>query len=208
MYIYSAQLQAKPGKGGKAGRALTEIRDTLIRVLGQPVHAWAVVAGAPLGAFALSTRVDSLANLVDLQMRLAADEDYQDQAAKIGKLWAMPAETNLNRIVAFAGETGDPKPMTAVTRATIAPGQVRAAAAAGNDLLELVTAMSGAPGLMTMSVTGSFNDLSWIFAYESAEEADAAVDSVLGNADYMERVDGMAGLFVPGSERFLLAQLP
>jgi hypothetical protein len=208
MYIYSAQLQAKPGKGGKAGRALTELRDTLTRVSGQAVHAWAVVAGAPIGAYAVSTRVDSLEDLVDLQMKMADDEEYQSQAAKIGKLLAMPAETSLNRVVAYAGEPGDPKPMTAVTRATIAAGQVRAAAAAGNDMLELVSSMSGAPGLLTMSVTGNFNDLSWIFAYESAAEADAAIESVLGNAEYMERVDGMAGLFHPGSERWLLARMP
>jgi hypothetical protein len=208
MYIYSAQLQAKPGKGGKAGPMLADLRDTITGVTGLPAYAWAVVAGAPIGSFAVSTRVDSLAALIEGQMKLAADTDYQSQAAKIGKLWAAPAVTGLNRIVAFAGETGDPKPITSVNRATVAPGQVRAAAAAGTDMLEFVTSLSGAPGLMTMAVAGNYNDLSWIYAFDSAAEADAAADSVLGNADYLERSDGMAGLFLTGSDRVLLAQLP
>jgi len=209
MYIYSALLQAKPGKGGKAGRALTELRDTLAGLLGQPVHAWAAVAGAPIGAFAVSTRVDSFANLLDLQMKMAGDEDYQELAANTGKLWAAPAETALNRIVAYSGEPSDPKPITAITRVTIAPGQVRAAVAAGHEMLEMVTALGGGNGLLTMSTAGNFNDLSWIMAYDSAADADASVEKVLSNADYLEKVDGMAGLFLAGqSERFLLAQLP
>jgi len=209
MYIYSAQLQARPGKGGKAGRALAELRDTLTDLTGQPFHAWAVAAGGPIGAFAMSTRVDSFAQVLDLQMKMAADEGYQSQAAKVGKLWATPAETNMSRVVAYSGEPSDPKPITSVTRATIAPGQVRAAVAAGNEMLELVTAMGGAAGLLAMGAAGNFNEINWIFGYDSGAEVDASADQILGNADYMEKSDAMAGLFLAGhSERFLLARLP
>lgn len=209
MYIYSAQLQAKPGKGGKAGRALAELRDTLTDLTGQPFHAWAVAAGAPIGAFAMSTRVDSFAQVLDLQMKMAADEGYQSQAAKTGKMWATPAETNMNRVVAYSGEPSDPKPITSVTRATIAPGQVRAAVAAGNEILELVTALGGASGLLAIGAVGNFNEINWISGFDSGAEVDASAEKVLGNPDYLEKVDGMAGLFLAGqSERFLLARLP
>ncbi len=209
MYIYATQLQAKPGRGGEARAKIAEIRDVVSAAVGQPVLAWAVVAGAPIGSFGISTRVDGSAGLIDLQMKLGASAGYQTVAAESGDLWVGPVETTLNQIVATTGEQGDPLPVLTVTRATIAGGHLGDALAWSNEVLEYVTGVTGLGGNLTTSAAGNFFEVSWIVGAESGAASDAANDALLADPGYIGLIDRAGGMFIDGtSERVLLAKLP
>ena len=209
MHIFGAQLHAKPGHGGEAGQMVGKIRDAVSAAIGRPVYAWAVVAGAPVGSFALSTRLDGLGDLVDMQMQLAADEAYQKLAVKIGKVLAGPAETTLGQVIGTAGDVGEPKAVTTVTTATMAAGHVSEALAWCNDMLEFSAGVTGLGTMLTTNSAGSFFDISFIGAADSGAAADEANTALIGDPGYMERLDAAGELFVDGSAmRAVLAQLP
>jgi hypothetical protein len=210
MYIYGAQIQAAPGKAGAAAAKVTEIRDVIKAETGQVGWAWGVVAGAPVGSYLLSTRLEGSAALVDLQMKLAQSEAYQSLAAEVGDLWAGPVETNFSRVVATAGEVGEaPSPFISVTQATVAGGNLSAAMAWSGKVLEHVSKVTGMGGLLVASAAGNPFDIGWIFGSESGAAGDAAADAIQADADYLALIDEGSGLFVDGSaQRVSLMQLP
>lgn len=209
MYIFGTQLQAKPGRGGAAAAKLTELRDVVSEAAGQPIRAWTVAAGAPIGSFGMSTRVEGAAGLIDLQTSLVANADYARLAAEAGELWAGPVETNLNQIVATSGDQSDPLPVITVTRATIAGGNVGDAMAWSNEVLQYVTGVTGLGGMLTTSAAGNFFEVSWIFGAESGAASDAANDSLLADPGYVGLIDRAGGLFMDGStQRVMLVQMP
>jgi hypothetical protein len=209
MHIFGAQIQAKPGRAAAAGTKVAEIRDVVSSATGQAGFAWAAVAGAPVGSFLLSTRLEGTAGLIELQMKLAESADYQKLAVDAGDLWAVPAETSFLQVVAAAGEPGEPQPVTTVTRSTISAGHLADALAWSNEVLEHVNKVTGLSGLLATSSAGSFFDVSWIFGAESGAAADEANNALMADPNYIGLIDKAGGLFVDGTaERITLVQLP
>lgn len=209
MYIIGVQLQAKPGRGGEAGKAIAGLRDAASAAIGRTGYAWAVIAGAPVGAFGLSTRVEGVGDLIEIQMQLASNDDYQKLVADSGDLWAGPAQTSFNQVVAIAGEQGDPKPVTTVTTSTISAGHLGNALAWSNEILEYVAGVTGLGGVLTTSAAGNFFDVSWIFGADSGAAADAANAALLADPGYIAMIDQAGELFIDGSgTRVVLVQLP
>ena len=210
MYIFGAELQARPGKAGAAGAVLTQIRDTVVNEIGHPGSAWVAVNGAPLGRYLLSTRLDNAAALVDLQMKLAQCEPYQTLVAENGDLWAGPTETHFGRALATAGEIGEqPKPFLSVTQASMAGGHLADAMAWSGKVLEHVHKVTGLSGIMANSEAGALFDIYWMVGADSVAEWDAASDALLADADYVGMLDEAGDLFIPGSaRRMAFIQLP
>lgn len=209
MYIFGVQLQAKPGRGGEAGTAIAALRDAASAAIGRTGYAWTAIAGAPVGSFGLSARVEGVSDLIEIQMQLRSDDDYQKLATESGDLWAAPGQTSWNQVVAIAGEQGDPKPVTTVTTSTISAGHVGNALAWSNEVLEYVAGVTGLGGVLTTSAAGNFFDVSWIFGADSGAAADAANAALLADPGYIAMIDQAGGLFIDGSgTRVVLMQLP
>jgi len=209
MYIYGAQMQARPGKGAAAAAKVAEIRDVVKAETGQIGWAWVAVAGTPVGGYLLSTRVEGMAALIELQMKLAQSEAYKSAAAGGADLWTGPAETNLGQVVATTGEIGDPKPVLSVTRATIAGGHMAEALAHAGKVLEHVTKVTGLSGMLATYVAGNPFEVTWIFGVESGAAADEATRALQADADYVALMDQGGGLYVDGTlQRAMLMQLP
>ncbi|MDH3681758.1 MAG: NIPSNAP family protein [Acidimicrobiia bacterium] len=150
-----------------------------------------------------------MADLVDAQMQLAGDADYQSLAATVSDLWAAPAEILMNRVVATTGELSEPKPLIQATRATIAMGHVTEATARATEILEHVTKVTGHGGMLATSTAGAMFQVTWIIGYDSAADLDTASEAAAADADYAAMVDKAGGLFVDGSaERFIMMQMP
>jgi hypothetical protein len=209
MMIFGAQIQAKPGRGGEAGAKVAELRDSVSAAVDMPVHAWAIVAGAPTGAYGLSSRVDGTGHLIDTLGKLSSNEHYQKLAAETADLWAEPTRTTLSEVIATAGDPGAPSPIISVTTATIAFGHMQAAMTWGTEVLEHVAEISGLSGMLTTASAGNLFDMSWIFGSESGAAADAANAAIAADAGYFELIDRAAGHFVEGTtHRALAMQMP
>jgi len=209
MMIYAAMIQAAPGKAAEGAGLMTKLRDAVAAASGQEAWAWSLVAGAPIGAFMISTRVDGTAGLIDLQQKLAGDSTYQKLATSGSGVWAAPAETSLARIVGGSGEQGAPKPVITVTRATIAGGHVAEAMAWANKVLNHVTKETGMGGVLTTSAAGPMFQISFLFGSDNGGQLDEATEKLAADEAYAKLVDSGGHLFVDGSaERAVIAMMP
>ncbi len=209
MYIYSATLQANPGRGGELASLVPQLRDAVAAACGTTANAWAMSSGQPIGTFGISTRVEGTEQLLGFQQKLGASEDYQALASQSAGLLTAPAETNLVQILGAAGDQGEPAPIVTLTQSTIMNGHLADAMGWGMEVLEYVNNVTGMSGLFTNSAAGNFFDVSWIFSAQSGAELDSANQSLQADPGYIALVDKAGGFFVQGSaQRSTLVQMP
>jgi hypothetical protein len=207
MYIFAGTFQASPGKGAEAAEAVAKLRDAAKAATGEPVWGWRSIGAGPFGAFGVSTRVESIAQLIQFQQTTAGSADFVDASAELGALLAAPAEITVNRIVAATG-AGEPKQFITITNAAIA-GQMSKVMAWSNGVLEGVTKVTGTGGALTVPASGNVLSVSWIFGSDSPDEMDENTAKLDASEEYTQMLDEAEGMFVDGSvSRMLLAQLP
>lgn len=199
MYIYSATLQAKPGRGGQLGAQMPQLRNAVAEATGHPAYAWVASSGGPIGSYGISTRVEGHEQLIEAQQKMGASEAYHTEVGKIADLLAVPSTTQLSQIVGMAGEQGEPAPIVRITQATIQIGHMGDAMEWGQEMLEHVHNTTGMSGLFTSVASGNPFDVMWIFSAHSGAEVDAANTALQADTGYVGLVDKAADFIVPGS---------
>ncbi|MGA9277408.1 hypothetical protein [Ilumatobacter sp.] len=211
MLIQSAEMTAAPGRSSEIGPLTAGIRDFLSAETGREWWSWAVLAGRPFGTYMLTSRADGYTDLVAGQVALATSADWAKLTGSAAGVLNQPAETYLNEVIAVTGEPAPPKQFLTITRATMAGGDIGATLAWSTQVMEHVTKITGNSGNVSMSAAGRFFDVFWASGVDTAEELDAAMQTINGDAEYVEMVSaaGAAGMFVDGlAERAILVKMP
>jgi hypothetical protein len=211
MFIQSAELTAAPGRSGELGPMVTQMRDILTSETGKQWWSWAALAGRPFGTQLLSTRADGFADMVATQMKLMGSEAWAGLAPGTQGVLAHPAETYLAEIIAMTGEPAEPKQLTTVTRATIGGGDMAKSITWSVAALEHGTKLTGQVGTVATTAAGNMFQVYWFAGSDTAEELDAARQTMNGDAEYQGMIAqaGADGLFVDGSvEEMVLFKMP
>ena len=196
MFIYTATVTTRPGKDLQGFAQIVETREVIEAVTGQPTSAWAGVTGHPFGTFGVSTRVDSIADVMDAHQKLGASVEYATLAEAASDIWAAAPDTSFQRVIASAGETSGETVMSRTT-AEIA-GSYADAIAFGMEVLEYVYAAAGTPGFLTLSESNALGTLSWIFGNDSGDSMAASDAKMQQDMTYLAMYDRAADYFVPG----------
>ncbi len=203
VFIYSAQLIAKPGQQQPAMTQIVEARQIVEDATGRPTSAWAAVVGAPMGSFAISTAVESVAELMEGQAKLGASVEYAGLASASAEIWSAPAETRFGRVIGSTNYEFS-EALISMTTTTI-QGSFTSAIAFGHEVMEHVSAALGNGGLLLLSEAPDIGQLTWIFGNESPEAAAENDAKLQGDADYLALYDRATELFVPGSTQRSMA---
>ncbi len=210
MYLFGAQLQARRGMGQEAVEYITSVRDMVSSISGVPFWAWAGAAGAPIGTFYLSARIDSFEQYMSVNQAVMGDADYHAKLKTGVDIVEGPAETFMSQVIGMAGELGsEPAPLVMVSAASAVPGRLMDAVNWGVDLLDYVSELTGTAGMFTMNAAGAFSEMSWIQSFDNAATIDQAMAKLVPDAGYQERMGQTGGMFVAGSgRRVVMAKLP
>jgi hypothetical protein len=209
MHIYSAQMTAAVGSQMETAGHITRTRDVASAATGLTISAWATIVGAPSGSFALSMRVDGMAQLVEATAKLAGDEAWAALADDSARLFAGPAEIGFQNVIAATTEEMASPALVAINRSQIAAGQIKAAVERSAEMLNAIKEVTGIDGMLTMSDGGTSNELAFIFGVDSAEAADAANAALAADPTWLDMMDSAGHLFTSGSShRTYAARMP
>lgn len=197
MFIYSAVVTAKPGQQQPAMAQIMQNREIVQGATGLPTTAWSAVTGQPLGTFAISVRVDSMADLIDGQAKVGASAEYAEQARTSGDLWMGPGITALARVIG-ASSDGPAGGVITMTTATI-QGSYSDAISFATEVMDHISSTTSSQGLLTLSEAPLIGQLTWIFSNESAEAASEVDDQLQADTTYLAMYDRASDLFVPGA---------
>ena len=168
--------------------------------LGRELALWLPTMGAPVGTLFYTARVEGIADLAGLTSTLMGDSEYMDKLRGGMHLVAAPAMDSL--ATPLYGELGDPPPVgsyAGITSAVIANGQYRAALAWGVEMAQHVESVTGNRGMFLSNRYGEFGGVTWISGAADAAAADAARAAVDADDSYLDRLNDVGTLFLPGS---------
>lgn len=168
--------------------------------LGRELALWLPTMGAPVGTLFYTARVEGIADLAGLTSTLMGDSEYMDKLRGGMHLVAAPAMDSL--ATPLYGELGDPPPVgsyAGITSAVIANGQYGAALAWGVEMAQHVESVTGNRGMFLSNRYGEFGGVTWISGAADAAAADAARAAVDADDSYLDRLNDVGTLFLPGS---------
>lgn len=199
MYLFSRQA-VLVGPPTETMAWASEIRAHASATLGREIALWSAGFGAPAGAVGWTMRVEGLADVAAVGQQLLADDGYLGLVAKGADFFPAPAEDNL--LTAVHGEVGESSPpvgsVATISTATMS-GSVTGAITWAVEVAQLVEGITGTPVMVGTNGYGNFMQVVWISVSADAATTDANNEKVRTSAEYMEKVDGAHGLFLPGS---------
>ncbi len=199
MFIYTAMLTARPGQQQPAMAQIVEARQIVEGATGRPTSAWAGLTGEQLGTFAISTTVESVAELADGHAKLGASVEYAALSGASGEIWSAPAATTFSRVVGSVGESDRPGFITLTT--TTIEGSFSDALAFGHEVMEYVFGAIGGAAMLLLSESPHIGQMTWVHANETVEQASANDAKLQQDQGYLSLYDRAGDLFVPGTTR-------
>lgn len=184
----------------------TEIRGFLSDKLDTDVGLWGIMFGAPAGTMIFTTRVDGLAGVAAITGQLMADDEYHQILAK-GREYVVgpPQDQLLQPLHGDFDGTVPPVGAVAAVTSAIAKASIVEAVRLGVELAELVESITGVPVVFGASQAGTVGEFAWLGVNADAAAADAAIEAVNSNADYIEKTSGARDLFVAGGSNRVIS---
>lgn len=206
MYLFTRRAVAAPGRAVDAAKWALEAARAAADSGGIPVAAWATIFSPEVGGLTWSMRVESVAELHAATSRSQADPAYHAVVAQAAGLLAASPNDALLEVV--SGTPGDGPPAFAtVVQATVAPGHLLAGYAAGMEIAQTFTAVTGLPALFLRNVTGPYGGVGWITSAPDTAAIDAANDKLKASTDWLNLVDRAGAHFAGDAESRLLQRL-
>lgn len=203
MFVYSAVLTARPGQGQPASAQILQAREILEGATGRPTNAWMAITGQPTGTFAISVRVDTVADLIDGHAKVGASSEYAELGRTSGDIWVAPAQTSFQRVI-DASSDNQAGSVISMTTATI-NGSFSDAISFGSEVMEHICSTTSNEGMLMLSEAPTIGQLTWVFSSDSPEASSEADATLQNDATYLAMYDRAADLFVPGGAQRSMA---
>lgn len=198
MYIFNRTRQARSSRMLEAIAGGIEAADKVNQITGLDLWVWAVRFGAPVGTITWSTRIESQADVHVAMEKTAADAAYMDLVQGLDEHFEGDTIDTLGRLVAGTPRE-TPSKYYAVTMAKMAAGRYAEAIEFSVGLQQFMEAELERPTAFLTSQYGGFSDVAFLMGHDSMDEVEAASEWVATSAEYQERINSAAGLFIDGS---------
>jgi hypothetical protein len=196
MYLFTRSVPFAPGATRDVVTYVAEVTEKVRQETGLSVDAWSSTFSPDLGTVVWAAFAEDLATLEQANDKLAVSDSFIDMVDRAAPLFAGPASDGLAQVVAGEVDLAGPTPQyVTVARAVAANGQLRAALAAGVEIAEAATRITGVPGLFVADVTGPYGGCAWTTGFAdigTLQQAEAAL-----NADdsWLELIDRIGPAF-------------
>lgn len=164
------------------------------------VSCWAGQFGFPLGTIGWSTIVENQVALAAGQAQLYANDGYFDLIEQAADMAGEPGQDTLRNLV--HGSPAGPPPLGAVATTSTAVAVVDRFAEAvmwGIEVAQLGESITGHPIAVLTDAYGTMGSMAWIAVADDLATSEAAGTKLRASGDYLAKLQGSKGLFIPGS---------
>jgi len=198
MYLFTRSVPFAPGATRDVMTYVGEVTEKVRQETGLGVDAWASTFSPDLGTVVWAVMAEDLATLEQANDKLTASDSFIDLLDRAAPLFAGSGSDGLAQVVAGEVDLEGPTPQyVTVARAVAANGQLRAALAAGVEIAETGTRITGVPGLFVVDVTGPYGGCAWVSGFAdigALQQAEAALNADDG---WLELIDRIGPAFQP-----------
>jgi hypothetical protein len=185
-----------------------EITEMGRKVTGTQIDAWSAVLSPELGTVVWSMWAESMAQIQGAGDQLAADSAYLKLVEKGADYFDGPAADGLATLVHGELNLDDNSAeYVGVATATLATGQLQTGVAAGIEIADHVTKVTGDNTLFVVNSTGIFGGVAWITPAADVTALDAGESALMADAEWLPLLDRVGGSFNPGAAQSIFRRL-
>jgi len=207
MYLFSRSRHVSYASEREGIAAAVEAAGMVTSITGLEVSAWSTVASPDAGLIVWSVILESLADLDAANQKLAASQEFGDWLDAHDKLWDGRPRDYLAEIVHGGPDPDRPSNVVFASVGVCAVGNAAPAMAAGIELAEAVSKITGVPTSFGSAVTGPEGGVLWFGAVANLGELEQGRAALNADPSWIELVDRHGPLFQPGSELVLYQRL-
>lgn len=208
MYLFTRAGTFRPGPVREATAFVGAITEKVRQETGKEVHAFLATLSPEVGTCAWALFVESLEELEAIDDKLAVSEEYLDLVEQAGDLWAGPLTDGLAMVVHGGPDPAGPIPTyVSVGRARAATGSLAAAMAAGIEIAESATRITGVTTTFLVDSTGDFGGCRWTSGHPDIGSLERAEAALMADPSWVELIDRVGTAFVDGATQGVYRRL-
>lgn len=197
MYLFSRTALAAPGKAPAAMAFAVEVAAHVGSITGIPLNVYTATFGMPLGTILWSSRVDSHAQLAEIQAKTFADAGYMAMVENATDLFQPGITDGLTEIVSTS--MAAPSAVVSATQATIANGKIAEAMELGVAIQAAVAKATGLGTAFCADVYGAYGGVRWLIGGASMADMDAGRTAMNADPTFQSLVAKAGDCYLAGS---------
>lgn len=200
MYLFTRAGRFAPGSVTEALTFVPEVTETVHRETGLEVHAWMASMSPAFGTTVWAMFVETLEELEAATDKLAVSDHYVALAEKGSRLFSGPVTDGLATVVHGEPGTSSPRPSYAsVARARAANGAFSAAVAAGVEIAETATRITGDSTTFLVESTGAIGGCRWITAFADIASLERSEAALMADGTWLALLDRVGAAYAEGA---------
>jgi hypothetical protein len=208
MYLFTRTGRLAPDAIREGMTQVATITERVRQEAGLEVHTWAATMSPELGAVVWATFVNSLEELESAGDKLTASESFVELVEAGADLFEGPMRDGLAQVVSGLPVPAAPLPnYVAVVRATAANGRFSEAMAAGVEIAETATRITGTPTSFLVDVTGLYGGVRWNSAFPDIASLERGEAALMADESWMAMIDRLGTSFEAGATQSMFRRM-
>lgn len=208
MYLFTRAGRLAPGSIREGMSFVAAITEKVNQDTGLDVHTWMSSMSPDLGTVVWATFVDTLEELEAAEDKLAVSDQYIELVEKGAALFAGPLTDGLSSVVTGQFDRTAPLPSyVTVGRATAANGKLKLALAAGVEIAETATKITGIQTSFLVDATGAYGGCSWNSGHADIASVERAEAALMADEGWIRLIDRVGADFAAGTTQAMYRRL-
>ena len=208
MYLFTRAGRFGPGSVGEGMTFVAAVTEKVHQESGLDIHAWGATLSPELGTVVWASFVDSLEELEAAQDKLAVSDSFIALAESGSSLFAGPLQDGLAQVVVGTYDRTAPLPSyVTVARAIAANGKLSDAMAAGVEIAEAATRITGVPTSFLADATGSFGGCRWNSGHPDIASVERAEMALAADEGWLKLLDRAGTCYQAGVSQSIFRRI-
>ena len=198
MYLFTRQTRLAPTHAIDGMEWAVTIAEKVNQITSLNVGVWTPAFSAGIGTLSFGAAVESLGDLEDAQAKTMADSMFVDLSRQGAEITTGGLDDQVAQFIVGGTDDGSNPNYVAVVQSQLANGSFGSGVAAGIEIAQRATELSGMTTSFLLSSTGQYGGVAWITGAPSLRELEQGEAATNANPDFVTLVDRVAGNFVEG----------
>lgn len=208
MYLFTRAGRFGPGSVGEGMTFVTSITEKVHQETGLDIHSWGATMSRELGTVVWATFVESLEQLEAAQDKLAVSDSFIALAESGSHLFVGPLEDSIAQVVTGQFDPTAPLPSyVTVARAVAVNGRLNDAMAAGTEIAEAVTRITGWATSFLVDATGPFGGCRWHTGYPDIGSLERSEAALMEDPSWLALIDRVAVCYEAGATQSIYRRI-
>jgi hypothetical protein len=198
MYLFTRQTRLTPEHAIDGMEWAVTIAEKVNQITSLNVGVWTPFLSPALGTLSFGAAVESMSDLEDAQAKTLVDPSFQDLVKQGTQITSGGLDDQLAQFIVGGTDDGSNPNYVAVVQSQLANGHFASGVAAGVEIAQKATELSGIQTSFLLGSTGTYGAVAWLSGAETIKALEDGEAATNANPDFVTLVDRVAGNFLEG----------